>query len=504
MESAVQGKILEEDGLRRTVEVTPTAAEWEKLRQAAIRRVGAQAQIPGFRPGKVPESVLCQRLAGEIGDAMAEGLRAWAKKAAVEAVGQPVSRLLAVYPVESGAMCVVLELFPTIVLPDWKNIALPPLPQGPVGEVALDRAFRRAVRRDAEQVAVDRPARVGDSVCISFVGYFADGVPLAKRFFFLHSPGKRDHIWLVAGDVEDGWPEGEKCEMGEMEEDGTATAPDAGAVNGDGGKENDPEEEEEEEEEWDEDALTFEEEEEGELDLAQVAILNALVGVVPGERKSVRVQFPPDHFRPELAGQEVTYDCEVWEVREFQVNGALWKRLGLAGADELREQLRKTLERERLEDAQERRREAVSFFLGRCPVPIPEAMRAKRAEEAVANFQAFMERIGGEPVVLRKSMANQMKRSAEQGLRREFILDEVARRESIVLKSEDLEKGVLRCAINREESPEAVWKDLQKNPNKLQQLTRDLLRDKILDRIIEWVEIPSCAGPEDLAPSAAN
>ena len=49
------------DGLRRSYNVVLPAADIEKSRQARLADLSKQLRLPGFRPGKVPMSVVKQR-----------------------------------------------------------------------------------------------------------------------------------------------------------------------------------------------------------------------------------------------------------------------------------------------------------------------------------------------------------------------------------------------------------------------------------------------------------
>ncbi|MDR2030654.1 MAG: hypothetical protein LBP65_04330 [Puniceicoccales bacterium] len=141
----VQGKILQEDGLCRTVSVTFLAAEREVLRKAAVGRIGSRVAMPGFRRGKVPESMLWRNFADKIAEEEMAELGQVALRTAETAVGQAIYRVLAIRPQDSLVVLVELELLPKIELPNWDGLVLPTEGDGPATGDGLVLARRQAV-----------------------------------------------------------------------------------------------------------------------------------------------------------------------------------------------------------------------------------------------------------------------------------------------------------------------------------------------------------------------
>ena len=54
------------DGLKREFKVIVPAADIEKKIAERLKRLGAQARLPGFRPGKVPTSLLKKRYGSSV------------------------------------------------------------------------------------------------------------------------------------------------------------------------------------------------------------------------------------------------------------------------------------------------------------------------------------------------------------------------------------------------------------------------------------------------------
>ena len=74
-----------------------------------------------------------------------------------------------------------------------------------------------------------------------------------------------------------------------------------------------------------------------------------LIGAMPGEKREVKVTFPADYPRRELAGKEAVFDVEVKELRQLlpaAIDDELAKSLGVDSLEALRQRVREQLEGE--------------------------------------------------------------------------------------------------------------------------------------------------------------
>jgi trigger factor len=156
--------------VRLTVEVEET--EVDHVLEEAVRSIGRQARVPGFRPGKVPRRVLEARMGG------AAALRSEALREAIPDLYAQAIRDAEVDPItppeidvtageESGpfAFDAVVSVRPVVAIPGYAglSITVPPLA---VTEVEIDAQLDRLRETEAELVDVERPAADGDRVTI--------------------------------------------------------------------------------------------------------------------------------------------------------------------------------------------------------------------------------------------------------------------------------------------------------------------------------------------------
>ena len=164
---------LEENRVRLDVEVPED--EVQKRMDRAIRQLGRDVRVPGFRPGKAPAEVIVQRVGRDavVQEMLKGSLGEWYSQAVAETGVQPIDDPdldLEEVP-ESGALTfqATVQVRPTATLGDYTGLevgkAEPEVPQG-----ALDQQLDALRERAARLQPVERAAGEGDFVVIDFDG----------------------------------------------------------------------------------------------------------------------------------------------------------------------------------------------------------------------------------------------------------------------------------------------------------------------------------------------
>jgi len=173
------------DGLKRGFTVVVPAADIEGRRAKRLAELAKTLQLPGFRPGKVPTTVVKQRYGGAVtAEVLEESVNNATQQVLTDrglrSAGQPKVELVSAFGEASDLeFKVELELLPEIKLPDFGAIELTRLkaePQPDVIDKALEEIARR--QRTLEDVEEARPAAKGDVLTVDFLGK-VDGEPFA-------------------------------------------------------------------------------------------------------------------------------------------------------------------------------------------------------------------------------------------------------------------------------------------------------------------------------------
>ncbi|HXV25527.1 MAG TPA: trigger factor [Alphaproteobacteria bacterium] len=164
------------DGLKREFKVVVPAADIERKFSERLTRLAASARLPGFRPGKVPTSLLRKRygssVMGEVldqavSDSSAETIRSRGLRPAM----QPKVSIAKFAEGEDLEYTMALELLPDIEPMDFSSLELERLivevPDSEIEETLKGLAQRQ---RHSRPVVEPRPARQADILVIDFVG----------------------------------------------------------------------------------------------------------------------------------------------------------------------------------------------------------------------------------------------------------------------------------------------------------------------------------------------
>ena len=185
---------LEEDHVR--LDVAVPGDEVRRQMERAVRQLGREVRVPGFRPGKAPAEVIVQRVGREavVQEMLKGALGAWYSEAVSEAgvvpIDDPELDLEDVPDEGDLTFTAKVRVRPKATLGEYKGLEVgkadPELPEG-----ALDEQLDALRERAARLVPVERPARTGDFLVIDF-----DGSVGGKR---LRNATARDYLVELGG-----------------------------------------------------------------------------------------------------------------------------------------------------------------------------------------------------------------------------------------------------------------------------------------------------------------
>jgi trigger factor len=172
---------LSTEGLKRQFKIVVPKGDLSAKVDARLEELKATAQMPGFRAGKVPASLLKKQYGQALyGEALEQAVNESTAKA-IEDRGlkpalQPKVDLKQLGEDKDVEFEVVVELLPEIGKLDFSGVELERLKVA-VSDKEVDEALDRIAKANREQKPVDppRPAKSGDALKIDFVGS-VDGV----------------------------------------------------------------------------------------------------------------------------------------------------------------------------------------------------------------------------------------------------------------------------------------------------------------------------------------
>ena len=164
------------EGLKREFEVVITSSEIDKLVNEKLINIAKEAKLPGFRPGKVPISVVKNRFGKQVlGEVVRESVDNATKETMetnnLTASSQPKIEIISFEDGEDLKAKLSVEIMPDFEIPNLSNLEI----TRPVVEIK-DKDINEAVEKIAKEnlgtktIEKDRPAKIGDTVVIDFLG----------------------------------------------------------------------------------------------------------------------------------------------------------------------------------------------------------------------------------------------------------------------------------------------------------------------------------------------
>ena len=382
-------KSVEKENGKAKVVVEIDKAEFEQALNKAYAKCRKDIMLPGFRKGKAPRKMVESMYGATVfyEDAVNEIFPDIYTKAIVEqelkAVGSPsVSNMDT--PDEGGVVLTIeTELYPEVTLGQYKGLEVPKR-ELKVEESEVDAEVNRMAERNARIETVDRAAANGDTVVIDFEG-FVDDQPFQG--------GKAEDYSLTLGS--------------------------GSFIPG------------------------FE---------------DALVGAVAGEERDVNVTFPEDYSAKELAGKPAVFKCKVHEVKESikpELDDEFAKDVSeFDTLDALKDDIRTRFTKSRTEQ-NERAFEsaAVQMAAANMTCNIPACMIDEQVDHQIEQFayqlqsqgmkmEDYVKMVGGDLSSLRASM----RPMAEQTVRSDILLSEIAHAENLEVTDEEVEEELKKLA----------------------------------------------------------
>ncbi len=164
------------EGLRREFKVVIPASDFQSRLETRLHEVGRSVRVPGFRPGKVPISLLKQRygqsVMGEILErAVNDSSSKLMSERGLRPAGAPKIEIVSFAEGNDLEYSLAVELIPDITPMDFGQLQLERMvaevPDSEV-EAALERLAAR--RRRTRPIEAPRPAEKGDVLVLDYVG----------------------------------------------------------------------------------------------------------------------------------------------------------------------------------------------------------------------------------------------------------------------------------------------------------------------------------------------
>jgi trigger factor len=424
------------EGLKREFRVVVPAAELSGKLQSKLEEMKARANIPGFRPGKVPVAHL-KRLYGKsamaeiVNDAVQESTRSVATERELKLANEPKI----VFPEDQAeiegviegrtdlAYTVALEVLPKIEVKDFKGLKLT-RETTPVTDEDVSGALGRIAEQN--RPFVPRPegeaAEAGDKVTIDYRG-------------------------TVDGEAFQG-----------------GAAENADLVLGSG--------------------------------LFIPGFEDQLVGAKAGEAREVSITFPEPYPAAHLAGKAAVFAVTVKAIAkpgEVKVDDEFAKGLGMESLAKLEAAIRDQIGREDQARSRQRvKRKLLDALDSEYRFDLPQTLVDQEFEIIWRNVGAEMERAGrtwADESTTEEAAREEYRAIAERRVRLGLLLAEIGDKNGITVADEEVQRALFDRARQYPGQERKVLEFYQKNPGALAELRAPIFEDKVVDFMLELASV---------------
>lgn len=231
-----------------------------------------------------------------------------------------------------------------------------------------------------------------------------------------------------------------------------------------------------------------------------------VVGMHPGESKEFSLTFPESYANKALAGQAVTFQVHLSEIREEilpEIDDEFAKR---AGRFEVLEDLKREITANLIQGyekrtEQELNEQVFTGLLERTAFEVPESLVEmelegiiEEAERSFSYRNTSLEDVG----LSREIIAEKYRDTALKQVKRHLIMGKIIDQENLSLSDEELEAGLKKMASNFQQPVEELQRYYRENPEKLDYYKHALLEKKAMKLILDSSRI------EDVEPEAGS
>jgi trigger factor len=219
----------------------------------------------------------------------------------------------------------------------------------------------------------------------------------------------------------------------------------------------------------------------------------ALTGMIADEQKEIEINFPEDHFNKNLAGNQITFQVKLNEIRQEVLPKIDDEMAAKLGDYKTIAEVRKTITDNLIEGYDKRREQELSEqifekLIDKYDFEVPDALVDYELEgiisEAERSFSyrgVSMEQMG----LTRESLSEKYRDTAVKQVKRHLILNQIIEQESLTLSDEDLENGFQGMADNLNQPLEEIKQYYRQNKDNLEFFKHTLLEKKASRLILD-------------------
>ncbi|MFO8192576.1 MAG: trigger factor [Bacillota bacterium] len=225
-----------------------------------------------------------------------------------------------------------------------------------------------------------------------------------------------------------------------------------------------------------------------------------LLGVSPEEELEVKVKFPDDYGKEELAGKEALFKVTVKQIKkkqlpelddEFAKEASEFDTL-----EEMKEDLREKLLNNAREESKERMEETlIGKIAEESKVDLPQTLVERQLDRLIGEFETYLRyqgmnmdqflNLAGKKI---EEIREERREEAEKRTRINLVLDAIAKKEGIEIEDSELDDKIASIAESYNDSAERVREIIEKQ-GRLPVIREEMRIRKVIDLLVSEAQI---------------
>ncbi|MBO2533847.1 MAG: trigger factor [Thermoactinomycetaceae bacterium] len=220
-----------------------------------------------------------------------------------------------------------------------------------------------------------------------------------------------------------------------------------------------------------------------------------LIGMKPGEEKTITVTFPEDYHVKELSGKEASFRIKLHEIKRLRLPELDDEFAQDVSEFDTLEELKKDIEnklkeRAKREEEEYRRNQLVEMAAANAEIDLPPVMVEREIDHMLEHFEQHLRFQGMNLEMYKqfsgkddKALREEFREEAEKKVRANLVLEAIAKEENLEVTDEEIDEELEKLAEQLNQSKDEVRRLLEERDG-LEGIKNQLLTRKAVDLLV--------------------
>ncbi len=240
-----------------------------------------------------------------------------------------------------------------------------------------------------------------------------------------------------------------------------------------------------------------------------------LIGVNPEEEKEVKVKFPDNYRKEDIAGKDALFNVTVKQIKEKQLpdlDDEFVKEISeFETLDEMKADLKVKLQKNAEEQAKSKLEgELIEKVSDASEVALPKVLVERQIDRMIGELENYLryQGMGMDQFIelsgkTKEEMREEKREDAEKRTKANLVLDAIAKKEGITVEDSELEAKIKEIAESYKDDPERI-RDILEKQGRIPVMLEEIRIRKVIDLIVGETKVKVVKKKEEKKAKAAK